>query len=105
MSDAIDAAQKAIEYCLDLLGTLGNDADFVEDDALLILHERDVIEDRVDELTSEQRGLVHRLDEEIRAKRERFVGVVPNPATAHARWWWWMHQDAQRSREAKRSVA
>lgn len=70
-------------------------------EALLVLLDREELEDHWPELSEAQKEQVRRLDDLLLAKRMMVAVALPNPNfTDRRRWWWFLHEGPQVRSEA-----
>ena len=79
-----------------LVRGLGEETEYVEDEALLALIARDVIEDLWSGLDRQQHRRVQLVDDELLKKTGLVTRILPNPNFSDpARWWWHLHEGKQ----------
>ncbi|MBI4305240.1 MAG: hypothetical protein HY678_02875 [Chloroflexi bacterium] len=81
------------------------DEERYEDEAILALITRDVIEERWTELTEAQVQQVAAIDDLLVHKRERVAEVLPNGNSVNRRLWWWFLHEGPQVREQAQEVS
>lgn len=75
---------------------LGEDADYIEDEALLILNARDAIERSMPNLSAAERRQVAEIDDLLIQKAGLIALILPNPNFIdRCHWWWFLHEGPQ----------
>lgn len=75
-------------------------------DVLVLLYQRELLEDRIADLSSAQLGELERADAVLARKWKIVSDFVPHPAHSdRRRWWWFLHKGPQVREEALKATA